>query len=122
MNKIAKKIGIAALVVALLCNLQYSLFFSVKDNPSAAKAAWTDMYGTVYCGYAPDTGWFPGDWYYLDTSAGSGNESYDFYGYGHIWYFVRNNTASSECGPNETPAYTYNGYYVTAPEHPTMPY
>jgi len=125
MNKLAKRIGIAALVVALLCNLQYSLFFSVKDNPSAAKAAWTDMYGTVYCGQAYDTGWFPGEWFYLDTSTGSGNESYDFYHVGHIWYFIRNNTATSECGPNETatdPYWNYHGYYVTAPDHPTMPY
>ncbi|MDB5005081.1 MAG: hypothetical protein JWQ34_3306 [Mucilaginibacter sp.] len=130
MNKLAKRIGIAALVVALLCNLQYSLFFSVKDNPNAAKAAWTDMYGTVYCGSSPDTGWYPGDWFYLDTSYGSGNEAYDFYAnetapYNHIWYFVRNNTATSECGPNETatdPNWNYQGYYVTAPNHPVVAY
>jgi|GEM_PF-1523767 len=133
MNKLTKRLGIAALVVALLCNLQYSLFFSVKDNPSGAKAAWTDMYGTVYCGTSPDTGWYPGEWFYLDTTPGGPNEHWDFYGnvcdyFGvahHIWYFVRNNTATSECGPNETASesyWNYNGNYVTAPDHPSWPY
>jgi hypothetical protein len=137
MNKFAKRIGIATLVVALLCNLQYSLFFSVKDNPGAAKAAWTDMYGTVYCGNSPDTGWYPGEWIFLDTTPGTPtapnpNDVYDFYGYlygpgvpHHIWYFVRNNTATSECGPNETatdPTWNYKGYYITAPDHPTVAY
>ncbi|MES2808437.1 MAG: hypothetical protein V4619_07415, partial [Bacteroidota bacterium] len=94
MNSLAKKIGVASLVVALICNLQYS-FFSVKESPSAAKAGWTDYYGTVWCGEYPSTAAFSGDWYWLDTYVGSGNEVYDFYYIGYIWYFIRNSDSTS---------------------------
>jgi hypothetical protein len=122
MNNIAKKIGITTLVIALICNLQYS-FFNVNDNPSAAKAGWTDMYGTAYCGNSPDTSYYPGEWFWLDTTPCSGNNAYDFYGIGYIYYFVRVNTGTSECGPNETaslPWWNYQGNYVTAPTHPVV--
>ncbi|MES2808439.1 MAG: hypothetical protein V4619_07425 [Bacteroidota bacterium] len=117
MNSITKKIGIAAVAVALICNLQYS-FYSAKENPSAAKAGWTDAYGVAWCGAENSTEAYPGTWTYLPTDEYSYYHEYDFYELGYIWYFVRDNYGTYECGPNEAPSSynNYNGYYVTVPK------
>lgn len=103
-------IGVAALTVALLCNLQYS-FFSAKNNPSAAKAEFT-YDGTLYCGTdnGTHTGFRVGTWVQI-TDTGS-----SYYG----WYYFVPSDSGTQCGlPDEEGAPRYDGYVVTSTP-PTM--
>jgi len=106
MKKTFKMVGIAAVAVALICNLEYSLFFSVKDSPNAAKASWTSVdtghsTTTMFCGTEPDRTWWLGDWYgpVFDSYVTSQAPSYS----SGFWYFIPSNSGSM-CGLN-SPSY-----------------
>ncbi|MCC8423845.1 hypothetical protein [Mucilaginibacter sp. UR6-11] len=126
MNKVVKIIGVSALIVTLVCNLQYSFFSEVNKQQTGAKAAWTDMYGSVYCGQESDGSyWKAGTWYWVSTTAYY-NEDFGYpNGYQDgIWYFVRDNEGS-QCGldmPSTYPGFNYMGYEITAPNYPQIAY
>ncbi|MFD2147426.1 hypothetical protein [Mucilaginibacter antarcticus] len=128
MNKIYKLIGVSALVITLICNLQYS-FFDANKNPNGAQASWTytDPYyltETLHCGNEPDV-WLPGEWFYVDGSNVSPDISWVYpYMYGYF-YFVPDPNSTLQCGlnqPSTYPGFNHNGYEITAPMPPTFPF
>lgn len=111
MKKTYKIIGISALLVALICNLQNSLFFSAENNPNAAKASFT-WEGNLYCGddNGTHTGFRVGTWMPINDPSSP---------YDGQYYFVPSNSGS-QCGlVGEDGAPTYMGYDVTSVT-PTM--
>jgi hypothetical protein len=124
MKKIAKIIGVTALILTLVCNLQYSFFFDVKDSPNAAKASYTGLDGTIYCGDSPQTDWKAGTWFYVDPSDPDFNTHVGATYSAGYWYFVQSNDGY-DCGLNNPSSDYYfrqNGTYeVTAPK-PTYAY
>jgi hypothetical protein len=130
MKTIYRIIGVSALILTLVCNLEYSFFFKVKNSPSAAKAAWTsiDMYGTtIFCGSEPQNVWKAGTWFQvLPTDWNYNSYVSSTYPYNNGYYYFVQSNDGTECGLNQPSSdtnfrqdYTYE---ITAPTPPTFAY
>lgn len=97
MKKLLKIAGVLAVVITLVCNLQYAVFdYDNTRNPGTANAAWTDMRGTYYCGSSPYTDTRVGNWSWVANSFYS--TYYGYYGYSSgFWLFTPSNYGT-QCG------------------------
>jgi hypothetical protein len=130
MNKIYRILGVAALVVTLVCNLQYS-FYDANNSPNAAQAEWTytDPYyatETVYCGSAPDRAWIPGEWIFVPPAYVSSYIASVYPYYDGYYWFRPDPTYTYQCGlndPSDDPYFRHNyTYEITAPNPPAITY
>ncbi len=121
MKKIAKIIGVTALVLTLVCNLQYSFFFDVKDSPNAAKASYTGLDGTIYCGDSPQTDWKAGIWHYVSSTQFCCSTP----GYEDHFYWFEQTNDGYECGlnhPSDDYYFRYMGTYEITSYPPSYAY
>ena len=109
MKKIFRIIGIVAVVITLVCNLQYSFFSSPSLRPDQANAAWTDVDGTMYCGSnVGDRFLKTGNWVWR-------NDSYywtemGWYGYQNGYYEFIPSNSGMQCGQWNVTANHHNTY------------
>lgn len=109
MKKIFKITGIIAVIITLVCNLQYAIFsYDITNTPNKAVAAWTDASGTKYCGSTGNTTFRTGSWVWR-------NDDYykvvmHWYGYDTGYYEFYVNNSGTQCGQGYVAANSHNSY------------
>jgi hypothetical protein len=112
MKKLLKITGVIALVVILVCNLEYAIFSGdMKNTPNKALADWYDSgSGIHYCGDSPNIYTVTGWWFWIDydndywANPYYPDPIYDNYpseSPDGIWIFERD-TYGTDCGPSMT--------------------
>ncbi|MFD2146942.1 hypothetical protein [Mucilaginibacter antarcticus] len=109
MKTVLKIAGVAAMVVILVCNLEYALFTGdMKNTPNKALADWWSG-GTHYCGTTPNTVSATGYWQFWNqqywTYYHNNTPTWPVYtngGYENGWYVFTPDNNGTSCGPVRT--------------------
>lgn len=120
MKKTLKIVGILAVVITLVCNLQYAFFnYDVTNNSGAANAAWTDANGTMYCGTTGNTTYRTGTWVWQNDDYYKVVEGWYGYDYGYYEFFPSN--SGTQCGIGYNPYRPHNNYHDVTNIVPSYP-
>jgi hypothetical protein len=110
MKKMLKIAGGIAVVITLVCNLQYALInFDITDTPNKAVAAWVDAGGTRFCGTTGDRTYRTGTWVWQNDDYYKVVMHWGGYDTGYYEFFVNN--SGSQCGQEFVPSNSHNNYH-----------
>lgn len=121
MKKILKIAGGIAVVITLVCNLQYALIsFDITNSSNKASAAWVDTNGNGnrYCGFTGDRTFRTGSWVWQNDDYYYRVEHWGGYETGYYVFYPNN--SGNQCGAESNPYTPHNNFHDVTNIPPTQ--